>query len=128
MVWFGASNFWQRLALFKQKHTSRNTVNLACCLCASSERAPGFEGQCALKAVLLGTKPTWNVFISIHANILQCLALASFTKTVVRRFHEPVPFQTCDKPLFSRCRWLFCMSEKVSILAWGCVVYSFKEF
>lgn len=41
-----------------------------------------FEGQCALKAVPLGTKPTLNIFISIHANILQCfscLSLVSFT-------------------------------------------------
>lgn len=42
-----------------------------------------FEGQCALKAVPLGTKPTQNIFISIHANILQCfscLSLVSHTK------------------------------------------------
>lgn len=64
------------------------------------ECAASFGCQCAWKAVLTGTKPTWNVFISIPANTLQCfscLTLASFTKTTVRCFHAPTLVLTCDK-------------------------------
>lgn len=65
-----------------------------------SECAAGFGCQCPWKAVLMGTKPTWNVFISIPANTLQCfscLALASFTKATVRCLHGPTLVLTCDK-------------------------------
>lgn len=85
---------------------------------ARSECAAGFGCQCAWKAVPVGTKPTWNTFISIPANTLQCfscLALASFTKSTVGCFHGPTLILTSNKGIKSAKPLLILLHDSSAV-------------